>query len=62
MSPSKGGDETYRRKSREMMDRLDFKGHEVFEFTGPGEYSQAELTAALGRAIGKPNLKCPVSL
>ncbi len=44
-------------KAAEILDRLDFKGHEVFEFTGPGEYSQAELTAALGRAIGKPDLK-----
>ena len=34
-----------------------FTGHQVFEFTGPREYANNEITAALGIAIGKPDLK-----
>ena len=34
-----------------------FQGHKVFEFTGPREYNLIEVTAALGKVIGKPDLK-----
>jgi uncharacterized protein YbjT (DUF2867 family) len=44
-------------KAAEFLDKLSFKGHEVFEFTGPKEYTLSEVTAALGKAIGKPDLK-----
>jgi uncharacterized protein YbjT (DUF2867 family) len=43
-------------KAGELLDHLNFKGHEVFDFTGPREYSSKEVTAALGKAIGKPDL------
>jgi uncharacterized protein YbjT (DUF2867 family) len=43
-------------KAAELLDQLNFKGHEVFDFTGPREYSSKEVTAALGKAIGKPDL------
>lgn len=44
-------------KAAEFLDQLNFKGHEAFDFTGPKEYSLTEVTAALGKAIGKPDLK-----
>ena len=44
-------------KAAEFLDKLNFKGHEVFEFTGPKEYNLVEVTGALGKAIGKPDLK-----
>lgn len=43
-------------KAAELLDRLDFEGHQVYDFTGPKEYTLAEMTAALGKAIGKPEL------
>jgi len=43
-------------KAAELLDQLNFTGHEAFDFTGPKEYSQKEMTAALGKAIGKPDL------
>ncbi len=43
-------------KAAELLDGLHFKGHEAFDFTGPKEYTQTEVTAALGKAIGKPDL------
>jgi uncharacterized protein YbjT (DUF2867 family) len=43
-------------KAAELLDRLDFKGHEAFDFTGPKEYTMAEVTSVLGKAIGKPDL------
>lgn len=44
-------------KAAELLDALSFKGQGVYEFTGPKEYTLNEVTAALGRAIGKPDLK-----
>ncbi len=43
-------------KAAELLDGLHFKGHESFDFTGPKEYTQMEVTVALGKAIGKPDL------
>jgi uncharacterized protein YbjT (DUF2867 family) len=45
------------RKIVEFLDSLSFTGHQVFDFTGPKEYSMVEVTKALGAAIGKPDLK-----
>ena len=39
-------------KAAEFLAKLSFKGHEVFEFTGPKEYTLTEVTTALGKAIG----------
>jgi uncharacterized protein YbjT (DUF2867 family) len=44
-------------KIAEFLDSLSFQGHQVFDFTGPKEYSMVEVTKALGTAIGKPDLK-----
>lgn len=44
-------------KAAEFLDQGNFKGHSIFEFTGPREYTLIEVTAALGKAIGKPELK-----
>jgi uncharacterized protein YbjT (DUF2867 family) len=44
-------------KAAQLLDSLSFTGHSLFEFTGPVEYSMAEVTKALGAAIGKPDLK-----
>jgi uncharacterized protein YbjT (DUF2867 family) len=43
-------------KAGDFLDKLSFKGHEVFDFTGPREYTFSEATTALGKAIGKPDL------
>ena len=43
-------------KAAELLDQLSFKGHEAFDFTGPKEYTLAEVTTSLGKAIGKPDL------
>ena len=43
-------------KAAELLDALNFQGHTVFEFTGPKEYTLKEVTTALGKAIGKPDL------
>lgn len=43
-------------KAAELLDQLNFKGHGFLDFTGPKEYSMKEMTAALGKAIGKPDL------
>ncbi len=44
-------------KASELLDQLGFQGHLVLDFTGPREYTLVEFTAALGKAIGKPDLK-----
>ncbi|HWP35742.1 MAG TPA: NAD(P)H-binding protein [Thermodesulfobacteriota bacterium] len=44
-------------KAAELLDRLDFAGHGVFEFAGPTEVTMADATAAIGRAIGRPDLR-----
>jgi uncharacterized protein YbjT (DUF2867 family) len=44
-------------KAAEFLDGLSFSGHTFFDFTGPKEYTMAEVTKALGAAIGKPDLK-----
>jgi uncharacterized protein YbjT (DUF2867 family) len=36
---------------------LDFRGQTVLELHGPREVTMAEVTAAMGKAIGKPDLK-----
>jgi uncharacterized protein YbjT (DUF2867 family) len=43
-------------KAAEFLDWLEFKGHQAFDFTGPKEYTLTEMTSALGKAIGKPDL------
>ncbi len=43
-------------KAAELLDRLEFNGHGFLDFTGPKEYSMKEMTAALGKALGKPDL------
>ena len=44
-------------KIAQLLDSLSFTGHQVFDLTGPKEYSMTEVTKALGAAIGKPDLK-----
>lgn len=44
-------------RAAEILDRLDFQGSSVHEFGGPRDLTMTEATAALGRAIGKPDLK-----
>lgn len=36
---------------------LDFRGGEVLDLQGPGPLTMAQATAALGKAIGKPDLR-----
>lgn len=43
-------------EAAERLLRLDFKGKSVKELLGPREATMAEVTAILGRAIGKPSL------
>lgn len=47
-------------KIAECLDKLNFKGKNVFEFTGPHEnpLPLKEVVKILGKAIGKPNLEC----
>lgn len=45
------------RRAAELLDRLDWKGSTIHEFGGPKDVTMTEATAALGRAIGKPDLK-----
>lgn len=45
-------------KAADFLDRLDFKGHTVFEFVGPRVVTMEEAAKILGKAIGKPDLKC----
>lgn len=44
-------------KIAEILDRLDFKGHPIFDYAGPFDYTMNEATKILGKAIGKPDLK-----
>jgi uncharacterized protein YbjT (DUF2867 family) len=44
-------------KIAQLLDSLSFTGHQVFDLTGPKEYSMTEVTKALGATIGKPDLK-----
>lgn len=44
-------------KAAQILDTLDFKGHTVFEFTGPGAWTLQEATTIIGKAIGKPDLQ-----
>ncbi len=44
-------------KIAELFDRLDFKGHTVYEFSGPRDMSMKEITSILGKALGKEDLK-----
>jgi uncharacterized protein YbjT (DUF2867 family) len=41
----------------DVLSRLDFTGHNVQEVHGQRDLSYAEITAIIGRAIGKPDLK-----
>lgn len=43
-------------EAAERLLRLDFKGKSVKELLGPREWTMTEMTAILGRAIGKPSL------
>lgn len=45
------------KKATEFMDRLDFRGHNFFEFVGPRDVTMKEAAPVLGAAIGKPDLK-----
>ncbi len=44
-------------KAADLLDRLEFSGHSVVEFSGPRPYTLNEATTLLGKAIGKPDLK-----
>jgi len=44
-------------KAAEFFDRLDFKGHTIFDFIGPKSITMQEATKAIGGAIGKKDLK-----
>jgi uncharacterized protein YbjT (DUF2867 family) len=44
-------------KIAELLDTLKFTGTSVFEFSGPKDVTMAEATKAIGKAIGKPDLK-----
>ena len=44
-------------RAAEILDRLDFRGRTVLEFVGPRPVTLTEATTALGKAIGKPDLK-----
>ncbi len=44
-------------KAADLLDRLDFHGRSILEFAGPRPLTFHEATAALGKAIGKPDLK-----
>lgn len=44
-------------KAAEILDKLDFQGHSIFELTGPRELTMQEATSIFGRALGKPDLK-----
>lgn len=44
-------------KAADFLDRLDFKGHTVFEFVGLQALTMVEAAKMLGNAIGKPDLK-----
>jgi uncharacterized protein YbjT (DUF2867 family) len=41
----------------EYLEKLNFSGRTVRYLCGPRDYTMTEVTAALGKAIGKPNLK-----
>ncbi|MGH7152114.1 MAG: FMN-dependent NADH-azoreductase, partial [Planctomycetota bacterium] len=41
----------------DLLDRLDFRGRTILEFAGPRPLTFLEATTALGKAIGKPDLK-----
>jgi len=43
-------------KAAELLDALNFTGNTVFEFGGPKAHTMKEVTAILGKAIGKPDL------
>lgn len=43
-------------RAAELLDRSDFAGVSVHEFGGPKDLTMTEAAAALGRAIGKPDL------
>ena len=44
-------------KAAELLDRLDFKGHSIFDFVGPRNVTMIDVANVLGKVIGKPNLK-----
>jgi len=44
-------------KAAEFLDRLDFKGQTLFEFTGPRSYTMIEATEILSKAIDKKNVQ-----
>ncbi|HKB15709.1 MAG TPA: hypothetical protein VKF62_06575, partial [Planctomycetota bacterium] len=44
-------------KAADLLDHLDFRGRTLLEFGGPRLLTFHEATAALGKAIGKPDLK-----
>lgn len=44
-------------KIAELLDGLKFKGSSVYEFIGPRDVTMIEAAKAIGKAIGKPDLK-----
>lgn len=44
-------------RAAEILDRLDFKGHTVFELEGPKALTMADAAKIIGTVIGKPDLK-----
>lgn len=41
----------------EKLTNLDFRGHSVLPIMGPRNYTMVEVAAALGKSVGKPDLK-----
>ncbi len=44
-------------KAAELLNRLDFKGHSIFDFVGPRSVTLADSAPISGKGIHKPNLK-----
>lgn len=44
-------------KVAELFDRLDFKGHTIYDYSGPKNYSMKEAASIIAKALGKPDLK-----
>lgn len=43
-------------KAADLLNKLNFKRHEVFDFVGPQSISLVEATRIIGKKIGKPDL------
>lgn len=43
-------------KTADFLDKLNFKGHQIFDFVGPQSISFVDATRIIGKKIGKPDL------